>query len=92
MTLLVTASDLTADAKREVEQFKVDYWHGGLVENELRAWGKWQLKKIRTKTREAATATVKAITCGCGASMVEHKNKEGVSSPDHGSIWFNLLL
>ncbi|MFE4712346.1 restriction endonuclease [Paenibacillus sp. NPDC056722] len=48
LTLLVTASDLTADAKREVEQFKVDYWHGGLVENELRAWGKWQLEKIRT--------------------------------------------
>ncbi|WP_228101542.1 restriction endonuclease [Paenibacillus donghaensis] len=30
LSLLVTTSDLTPPAKKEAEQFKVDYWHGGL--------------------------------------------------------------
>lgn len=44
LSMLVTTSDLTRDAWREAEQFKVDYWHGGMVESKLRAWGKWQPK------------------------------------------------
>ena len=32
LSLLVTTSDLTVPAKNEAEKFKVDYWHGGLVE------------------------------------------------------------
>jgi len=48
LSLLVTTSDLTAPAKKEAEQFKVDYWHGGLIEQKLKAWGKWQpSKKLR---------------------------------------------
>lgn len=42
LSLLVTTSDLTGPAKKEAEQFKVDYWHGGLMEQKLRSWGKWQ--------------------------------------------------
>ncbi|MCY9664879.1 restriction endonuclease [Paenibacillus alginolyticus] len=48
LSLLVTTSDLTAPAKKEAEQFKVDYWHGGVVEQKLKAWGKWQPTKKRT--------------------------------------------
>lgn len=79
LSLLITTSDLTADAKREAEQFKVDYWHGGLIENKLRAWGKWQPGKGKTKPKKAAPtgSVVKAVTCACGAPMVARKNKEG---------------
>lgn len=42
LSLLVTTSDLTGPAKKEAEQFKVDYWHGGLMEQKLLSWGKWQ--------------------------------------------------
>jgi restriction system protein len=41
LSLLITTSDLTAQAKKEAEQFKVEYWHGGLLEQKLKAWGKW---------------------------------------------------
>lgn len=41
LSLLITTSDLTGPAKKEAEQFKVDYWHGALVEQKLKAWGKW---------------------------------------------------
>lgn len=51
LSLLVTTSDLTAPAKKEAEQFKVDYWHGGLVEQKLRAWGKWQPTKKKLGLR-----------------------------------------
>ncbi|MBP1972363.1 restriction system protein [Cohnella thailandensis] len=44
LTLLVTTSDLTRPAKKEAEQFRVEYWHGGLVGEKLRKWGKWQSK------------------------------------------------
>ncbi|MBO7745143.1 restriction endonuclease [Paenibacillus sp. MWE-103] len=50
LSLLVTTSDLTQQAKKEAEQFKVDYWHGGLLEQKLRNWSKWQpTKKGSTK-------------------------------------------
>lgn len=51
LTLLVTTSDLTAPAKKEAEQFKVDYWHGAIVEQKLKAWKKWQpnMKLARSK-------------------------------------------
>ncbi|WP_261800244.1 restriction endonuclease [Paenibacillus sp. PAMC21692] len=38
LTLLVTTSDLTGPAKKEAEQFRVEYWHGGVVEEKLRNW------------------------------------------------------
>lgn len=41
LTLLVTTSDLTGPAKAEAEKFKVEYWHGALLEQKLRTWGKW---------------------------------------------------
>ncbi|WP_044481501.1 restriction endonuclease [Paenibacillus antibioticophila] len=79
LSLLITTSDLTADARREAEQFKVDYWHGGLIENKLRAWGKWQPGKGNKKPQKATStgSTVRAVTCACGAPMVARKNKEG---------------
>lgn len=50
LTLLVTTSDLTGPAKKEAEQFRVEYWHGGVVEQKLRAWGKWQsIKKNKVR-------------------------------------------
>lgn len=47
LTLLITTSDLTGPAKKEAEQFRVEYWHGGLVEEKLRRWGKWASVKRR---------------------------------------------
>lgn len=61
LSLLVTMSDLTADAKREAEQFKVDYWHGGLVENKLQSWGKWQPIKTKAEPKRAVSSTVKFV-------------------------------
>jgi restriction system protein len=91
LSLLITTSDLTLPAKKEAEQFKVDYWHGGIVEQKLSAWGKWQPSKKRSTAekrdssdraeinkakREVAAA--QAVTCKCGAPMVRRKNKQGV--------------
>ncbi|MFC3749533.1 restriction endonuclease [Paenibacillus sp. GCM10012306] len=79
LSLLITTSDLTADAKREAEQFKVDYWHGALIENKLRAWGKWQPTKGKVKPKKTSSNKVKAVTCACGAPMVQRKSKEGTA-------------
>lgn len=38
LTLLVTTSDLTGPAKKEAEQFRVEYWHGGVIEEKFRRW------------------------------------------------------
>lgn len=91
LSLLITTSDLTAPAKKEAEQFKVDYWHGGLVEQKLSAWGKWQpgKKRLPVKKNEATApseiakakkevAATSTVTCKCGAPMVRRKNKQGV--------------
>lgn len=91
LSLLVTTSDLTAPAKKEAEQFKVDYWHGALVEQKLKAWGKWQPSKKRRpveksktaakseimKARQEVAAGSSIVTCKCGAPMVRRKNKQG---------------
>ncbi|MNN44151.1 DNA topoisomerase 1 [compost metagenome] len=90
LSLLITTSDLTAPAKKEAEQFKVDYWHGGLVEHKLIAWGKWQPsnkrrpieKKVETAKSEMAkakreVAATNTVTCKCGAPMVRRKGKQG---------------
>ncbi|CAM3545973.1 restriction endonuclease [Marinicrinis lubricantis] len=45
LSLLITTSDLTVPAKKEAEQFKVDYWHGALLEQKLKKWGEWQPSK-----------------------------------------------
>jgi restriction system protein len=42
LSLLITTSDLTGPARKEAEQFKVDYWHGGIIEQKLKTWGKWK--------------------------------------------------
>ncbi|WP_373232981.1 restriction endonuclease [Cohnella sp.] len=47
LSMLVTASDLTADARKEADQYRVDYWHGALLEDKLRRWGKWSPGKKR---------------------------------------------
>ncbi|MCK9857602.1 restriction endonuclease [Paenibacillus sp. ATY16] len=49
LTLLVTTSDLTGPAKKEAEQFQVEYWHGGVVEGRLRDWVKWQVPRKGSK-------------------------------------------
>ena len=61
LSLLVTTSDLTPPAKREAEQFKVDYWHGALLEQKLRTWGKWQpsKKKLRQARKVSAQTAAK---------------------------------
>nr|WP_243865481.1 restriction endonuclease [Paenibacillus lupini] len=38
LTLLVTTSDLTGPAKKEAEQFRVEYWHGALIQDKLKNW------------------------------------------------------
>lgn len=91
LSLLVTTSDLTSDAKQEAEKFKVEYWHGGLVEQKLKTWGKWQPRKKNRpveKSEAAADAVLgkakrevaasSTVTCKCGAPMVRRKNKQGV--------------
>ncbi|MGG2197871.1 restriction endonuclease [Paenibacillus validus] len=85
LSLLVTTSDLTGPAKKEAEQFKVDYWHGALLEQKLRAWGKWQPGKkvprqaakteIMKASKEVAAAS--ATICKCGAPMVRRKSRQG---------------
>lgn len=50
LSLIITNSDLTLPAKNEAENFKVDYWHGGLLEQKLRSWGKWQPSKRKVKS------------------------------------------
>jgi len=45
LTLLVTTSDLTGPAKKEAEQFRMEFWHGGVVEQKFKVWGKWQTTK-----------------------------------------------
>ncbi|TBL69838.1 hypothetical protein EYB31_34950 [Paenibacillus thalictri] len=88
LSLLVTTSDLTRPAKKEAEQFKVDYWHGGLVEQKLRAWGKWQPgKKVPRqasiarsdimKAHKEVAAAATSMTCKCGALMVKRLSKQG---------------
>ncbi|MFC5405104.1 restriction endonuclease [Cohnella soli] len=42
LTLLVTTSDLTGPAKKEAEQFRVEYWHGGVVNEKLKRWKRRQ--------------------------------------------------
>ncbi|MCU6708748.1 restriction endonuclease [Paenibacillus sp. J5C_2022] len=88
LSLLITTSDLTSPAKAEAEKFKVDYWHGAIVEQKLKAWGKWQPnKKVSGKTRvsagKAELSTVRrevaaaSENCSCGGTMVRRKSKQG---------------
>lgn len=89
LSLLVTTSDLTGPAKKEAEQFKVDYWHGGLLDQKLKAWGKWQPGKkaqgdknhlpilAKTGARKARIASGSTMICSCGASMIRRKSKQG---------------
>ncbi|SEK82921.1 restriction endonuclease [Paenibacillus sp. OK003] len=82
LSLIVTTSDLTGPARKEADQFKVDYWHGGLVDSKLRSWGKWtpsnrKVKTTTTKKERSLSKTVSNIKCSCGAAMVKRKNKAG---------------
>ncbi|RUS48389.1 restriction endonuclease [Cohnella sp. AR92] len=44
LTLLITTSDLTGPAKKEADQFKVEYWHGGVLKGKFGKWRKWNVK------------------------------------------------
>lgn len=88
LTLLITTSDLTGPAKKEAEQFKVDYWHGGIVEQKLNVWGKWKPENKKSKqARISAPSQIKIaqkqvaastdITCSCGAPMIKRVSKDG---------------
>ncbi|MFD1956557.1 restriction endonuclease [Paenibacillus thailandensis] len=91
LSMLITTSDLTAPAKKEAEQFRVEYWHGGLIELKLKAWSKWQPSKKQRPTEmvtESASrsqisqsrkevAAASSVACKCGASMVKRKNRQG---------------
>jgi restriction system protein len=82
LSLLITTSYLTEPAKREAEQFKVDYWHGLIVEQKLKAWGKWQPSNGTSRTRlevsqDSAKAAVDIMKCSCGSEMLLRKSKEG---------------
>ncbi|MEK4074943.1 MULTISPECIES: restriction endonuclease [Paenibacillus] len=82
LSLIVTTSDLTGPARKEADQFKVDYWHGGLVDSKLRSWGKWvpSSKKVKVepiKKEQASSKVLSKIKCSCGAVMVKRKNKAG---------------
>jgi restriction system protein len=90
LSLLITTSDLTEPAKIEAEQFKVDYWHGAVVEQKLKSWGKWQPtnKKIKVQPvkdtvqkevqrSQAQVAVTNETICTCGAPMVTRKGREG---------------
>ncbi|WP_235958718.1 restriction endonuclease [Paenibacillus silvestris] len=90
LSLLITTSDLTDPAKKEAEQFKVDYWHGALVEQKLKAWGKWQPTNKKQKAQpvkqiareeiqsaQAQASSSKETICSCGAPMVMRKGREG---------------
>jgi restriction system protein len=90
LSLLITTSDLTVPAKKEAEQFKVDYWHGALVEQKLRSWGKWQPGKKMYKPKEVTqpktvpaaeskTAAPAATCSSCGSKMIVRKSREGKS-------------
>ncbi|WDV94188.1 restriction endonuclease [Brevibacillus parabrevis] len=86
LSLLVTTSDLTLQAKKEAEQFKVDYWHGAIVEQKLKAWGKWKpVKKRNSQTKSAVNeilqsrleaAATRTVICQCGSPMVKRKNNK----------------
>lgn len=59
LSLLITTSDLTGPAKKEAEQFKIDYWHGALVKQKLKAWGRWRpTEKPRSLGKSNRTASV----------------------------------
>ncbi|OBR69059.1 hypothetical protein A7K91_11040 [Paenibacillus oryzae] len=90
LSLLITTSDLTAPAKKEAEQFKVEYWHGGILENKLKAWGKWQpgdnFRKSRVSAQSSARSEIQTAkvqvaaskdACSCGAEMVLRKSPYG---------------
>ncbi|TBL69768.1 topoisomerase DNA-binding C4 zinc finger domain-containing protein [Paenibacillus thalictri] len=88
---LVTTSDLTNLAKKEAKQFKIDYWHGALVEQKLRAWGKWQMSNkpcsIEKRAETAAKSKVakikqeiaatRTVTCKCGTKKLKRKSRQG---------------
>lgn len=90
LSLLITTSDLTEPAKKEAEQFKVDYWHGALVEQKLKLWEKWQPTNKKQKAQpvkdtvqsevqrsQAQVSATKETICTCGAPMVTRKGREG---------------
>ena len=90
LSLLITTSDLTGPAKKEAEQFKVDYWHGGVLTQKLKIWGKWNPEgkkgasppseippRAELQEARAQVATASEMMCTCGAPMVQRKGREG---------------
>jgi restriction system protein len=91
LSLLITTSDLTGPARTEAEKFNVDYWHGGIIEQKLKTWGKWKPgNKESKKTSETLKTTISELQtsenqlalssesiCTCGAPMIKRKSREG---------------
>lgn len=91
LSLLITTSDLTGPARTEAEKFKVDYWHGGIIEQKLKTWGKWKpgnkeskkIPKTLKSTISELQTTQNQLTvssesnCTCGAPMIKRKSREG---------------
>ncbi|WP_235550784.1 restriction endonuclease [Paenibacillus sp. Soil787] len=90
LSLLITTSDLTEPAKKEADQFKVDYWHGAVLEQKLKAWGKWQptnkslkaqpekqIARAEIQRSQAQVSSSREAICSCGAPMVLRKGREG---------------
>ena len=47
--MLITSSDVTAQARKEAEARHIDFWHGAMLEHKLGKWSKWQGKVHRRK-------------------------------------------
>lgn len=40
--MLITSSDVTQQARKEAEDRRITYWHGGVLEMKLSKWTQWQ--------------------------------------------------
>jgi restriction system protein len=49
LSMIITTSDLTFPAKKEAEKFRIEYWHGGFLEQKLKSWSRWQPRNANKK-------------------------------------------
>ncbi len=43
--MVVTSNDITPQARKEAEDRRMEYWHGGLLVHKLSNWPKWQANR-----------------------------------------------
>lgn len=81
LTMFVTSSDFTKQAKEEAERNHMELWNGFILERRLEKWRKWKHEKkkrnIRPSIREIAVTKEDDSTCVCGSKMVKRRNKQG---------------